>query len=57
MKIIHFSHERVGSVDYELPPKLSETIERLPKATQEFVMHHFQQSLKAFLFLHTGALK
>lgn len=56
MQLIHFTDERLGSLDWELPLSLSEKMASLPEQDQKLIREEVENQLRAFLHTLNGAL-
>ena len=56
MKIVHFTNSELGSIEWELPPKLAMMINTMSEAEQKLILEEIETHLKANMHLLLGAL-
>lgn len=54
MQIVHFTDEKIGSLDWELPPNVAKVIDRIPYEYQREIIDELTRHVKAHLLLLCG---
>ncbi len=57
IKTVYFTGEFIGSFDWELPPRLVETLSHMPEGAQVRMLEHLQEHVKCHLLMIACAMQ